>query len=179
MLRILGQLVIVGALAVGGCASAPKSASARSELEMDAARAKQAMLTKDPALHSLLDQAAGYIVFPEVKQGGFVVGAANGKGVVYEKGRFVGYANLTEASVGAQVGGQKFAEMVIVRDRFTLDKIKSGSLDVGAQASAVIIRQGVAAATQFGNNGVAVVIDPLGGAMVNASVSGQRIKTTM
>jgi len=178
MLRIFGKFLAVSAL-IAGCASAPKTQTARSALEIDADHTKQAMLSKDPALHSLLDQAAGYIVFPEVKQGGFIVGGAGGKGVVYEKGQPAGYAEMNQASVGAQLGGQKYAEMVVVRDKFTFDKIKSGSFDVGGQASAVILKQGAGSATGFGDNGVAVIVDPLKGAMVNVSLTGQRIKTTL
>jgi lipid-binding SYLF domain-containing protein len=163
---------------VGGCATAPKTRAERTQLEVDASQSLQAMLAKDPALQSLLDQAAGYLIFPEVAQGGFVVGGAGGKGVVYEGGRQTGFVELSQASVGAQIGGQKYAELVVVRDRFTLDKIKAGNLDLGAQASAVILRQGAASSTRFGERGVAVVVDPKGGAMLNVSLSGQRIKST-
>jgi lipid-binding SYLF domain-containing protein len=182
---MLGQVIMVSALVAGGvaagCASSapPKATSERSDLERAAAREKQAMLAKDPGIRPLLDRAAGYIIFPEIKQGGFVVGGAGGKGVIYERGRPAGYANLSQASVGALVGGQRFAELVIVRDKWTLDKIKAGTLDVGAEASAVILNAGAAGATRFGENGVAVVVDPLGGAMLNASITGQRIKATM
>jgi lipid-binding SYLF domain-containing protein len=178
MSRTLERLIVVSAL-VAGCASVPKSQVKRTELETEAAQALQEMVAKDPGLPSLLDQAAGYIVFPEVKQGGFVVGGAGGKGVVYEHGQPVGFADLSQASVGAQVGGQKFAELIVVRDKFTLDKIKAGSLDVGGQASAVILKEGAGTATRFGANGVAVVVNPKGGAMVNVSITGQRIKATM
>lgn len=178
MSRTLERLILVSAL-VAGCANVPKSQSKRTVLEMEAAQTVQQMLAKDPALQSLLDQAAGHIVFPEVRQGGFVVGGASGRGVIYEHGRQVGYAELSQASVGAQVGGQKYAELIVVRDKSTLDNLKAGSLDVGAQASAVILRQGRGTATSFGPNGVAVVIDPKGGAMVSASITGQRIKATM
>jgi lipid-binding SYLF domain-containing protein len=159
-------------------ASAPAQAK-KTQLESQAAAAKQAMLLKNPSLQSLLDRSAGYIVFPAVKEGGFIVGGAGAKGVVYERGRRVGFASLSRTSVGAQIGGQKYAELVVVRDRFTLDKMKAGALDFGGRTSAVILRAGAASATTFGDDGLAVVINPIGGAMVNASVSGQRIKVTM
>ena len=111
MVRLLGQFMMVSALVVG-CASAPKTHSQRTQLERDAAQAQREMLAKDPTLQSLLDRAAGHIVFPEIKQGGFVVGGASGRGVIYEHGRPSGFADLSQASVGAQVGGQKFAEMI-------------------------------------------------------------------
>ncbi|MDB4967813.1 MAG: hypothetical protein JWN44_3502 [Myxococcales bacterium] len=178
MSRTFVQCMVLGAF-VAGCASTPRSEGKRSQLEIDAAQARQAMLAKDPALRSLLDRAAGYIVFPAIKQGGFVVGGAGGEGVVYEHGRPAGFASLSQGSFGAQVGGQKFAELIVVRDKFTLDKIRAGSFDVGAQSSAVILKAGAAAATHFAENGVAIVVDPIGGAMLNVSITGQKIKATM
>jgi lipid-binding SYLF domain-containing protein len=179
MIRNVARLMLVGAAVVAGCAGTPRTQAKRTALENDAAEAREAMLNKDPSVRPLLGQSAGYIIFPEVKEGGFIVGGAGAEGVVYENGRPVGYASLSRASVGAQIGGQKYAELVAVRDRFTLDKMKAGSLDLGGQASAVILKAGAASATNFSEKGIAVVIDPIGGAMVNASVTGQRIKTTM
>jgi lipid-binding SYLF domain-containing protein len=179
MTNTVARLMLVGVAVVAGCASTPRTQAKRTELHNQAAEAKEAMLSKDPGVRSLLDQSAGYIVFPEVKEGGFIVGGAGAEGVVFEHGRPTGYAKLSRASVGAQVGGQKYAELVAVRDRYTLDKMKAGDMDFGGRASATILKAGAATATTFGDNGVAVVIDPIGGAMVNASVSGQRIKVTM
>jgi lipid-binding SYLF domain-containing protein len=176
MARTVARLVVAVAL-VAGCASAPKTVAQKSQLERDSEAALQAMRVKDPTLGSLLAQAAGYIVFPDVKQGGFVVGGAGGRGVIYENGVRTGFADLRQASVGAQIGGQRFAQLVIVRDRAQLDRIKAGKFDFGGQASATILKAGAAAAT-FGPNGVAVVVDVTRGAMLNLSLTGQRIRAT-
>ena len=177
MQRAIRPLIVLCAL-VAGCASVPKSQAARDQLKSDATATQQKMVEADPSLQNIIDRSAGHIVFPEISQGGFVVGGAGGKGVIFENGMPAGYAELSQASVGAQVGGQKYAEMVIVEDKATLDRIKSGKFDMGGEASAVILRQGAAASTTF-KNGVAVVINPIGGAMVSASITGQKIKTTM
>jgi len=179
MVRTVAKVMMAGAALLAGCASTPRTEAKRNDLEMNAVAAKQKMVQENPTLQALLDQSAGYIVFPEVKEGGFIVGGAGASGVIFENGRRTGFAELSRASVGAQVGGQKYAELIVIRDSFTLAKIKSGSFDFGGAASATILRAGAATATQFGDNGVAVLIDPIGGAMVNASVSGQRIKVTM
>jgi lipid-binding SYLF domain-containing protein len=177
MQRAIRHLIIVCAL-VAGCAGVPKSQAARDQLKSDATATQQKFLEKDPSLQAMLDRSAGHIVFPEISQGGFVVGGAGGKGVIFENGAPTGYAELSQASIGAQVGGQKYSEMVILEDKATLDRVKSGKFDMGGEASAVIARQGAAAGASF-KNGVAVVINPLGGAMVSASITGQKIKTTM
>ncbi len=177
MARILGLIAAAGLFAVG-CATAPKTASGQSQLIRDADRTVEQMVARDPGLRPLLDQAAGYVVFPEIKQGGFVVGGGAGRGVVFEHGRQTGFAQLSQASVGAQVGGQKYSELVIARDRFALDQMKAGSFDLGAQAAAVAVRSGAASSTRFSADGIAVFVQPQKGAMLNVSLTGQRIKFT-
>ena len=177
MQRAIRQLTVVCAL-VAGCAGVPKSQAGRDQLKSDATATQQKMVAEDPSLQAAIDRSAGHIVFPEISQGGFVVGGAGGKGVIFERGMPAGYAELSQASIGAQVGGQKYAEMIIVEDKATLDRIKTGMFDLGGEASAVVLRQGAAAGATF-KNGVAVVINPIAGAMVSASITGQQIKTTM
>jgi len=173
-----GKFLLIGSMLVAGCATAPRSRSARVELQDRAAGTVEAILEKDPSVQPLLDNSAGYIVFPEVAEGGFIVGGGGAQGVIYQGGQPIAFAQLSRISFGAEVGGQKYAELIVVRDQFMLDKIKSGSVNIGGEASAVIIHAGAATEARWGENGVAVVVDPLGGAMLNLSVAGQQIKTT-
>ena len=46
--------------------------------------------------------AYGYAVFPTIGKGGVGVGAAYGKGRVYEKGKYVGDTSMTQVTVGFQ-----------------------------------------------------------------------------
>jgi lipid-binding SYLF domain-containing protein len=168
----------ISCLFVGvACASTPKSTAQRDALTTDAHNTVAMMTAADPGLQPLLDQAAGYVVFPDVKQGGFVVGASAGKGVLFEGGVPVGFAELRQASVGAQVGGQTFSELVVLKDRQALDRVKASKFAFGGQASAVAIKSGAASSARF-ESGVAVFVRPKGGAMLNVSVTGQRIKFT-
>jgi lipid-binding SYLF domain-containing protein len=178
MTRTLGVLAASTALLLAACAHAPKSAGARSELQYQARQTVAQMIQQDPGLQPLIDHSAGYIVFPEVKQGGFIVGGAGGQGVLFERGRVTGYASLSQGSVGAVAGGQKFSELIVLQDQQALDRARAGNFKMGAQASAVIVRTGAATATRF-ENGVAVFVAPKVGAMVNASLMGQNIKITM
>jgi lipid-binding SYLF domain-containing protein len=131
----------------------------------------------NPEIRPLLDEAAGYVVFPKVGEGGLFVGGGAGIGVLFERGQPTGFAQVFHASVGALAGGQRYSELVIVRDREMVTKMRSGEIDFGANASAVILRSGVAANATF-RKGLAVFIKPVRGAMVNASITGQRIKVT-
>jgi lipid-binding SYLF domain-containing protein len=164
-------------LAVGGAASA-KHGEEGAALVTQAENTVEVMASRDAGLRPLLNRSAGYIVFPRVGEGGFIVGGAGGKGVLFENGRVAGYAKLSKVSAGAIAGGQKFAELVVIRDQGTLARLKEGKFDVGASASAVAIRSGAAAQTQFGEKGVAVFVHSEAGAMVNLSLSGQHIKIT-
>jgi lipid-binding SYLF domain-containing protein len=163
--------VVVGLLV--GCASGPASRAEQDALLQESAAAMQQMRAEDPALGELVRQSYGYALFPKVTKGGLVVGGASGQGVVYERGKHVGYCDLTQASVGLQVGAQTFSELLLFEDRAALDRFKAGSLNFGADASAVVLESGVATNVAF-VDGVAVVVRPIGGAMVEASVGGQQ-----
>jgi lipid-binding SYLF domain-containing protein len=163
--------VVVGLLV--GCASGPATRAEQSALLQEAAAAMQQMRAEDPALGELVQRSYGYALFPEVTKGGLVVGGASGQGVVYERGQHVGYCDLSQASVGLQVGAQTFSELLLFEDKSALDRFKAGSLNFGADASAVILQSGVATNANF-VDGIAVVVRPISGAMLEASIGGQQ-----
>src|SRR6185295_20379584 len=105
----------IGALMLGiaACATAPKTASERRSLEESADATLGSMESRDPALKPLLDSAYAYAVFPDIGKGGAVVGAAYGRGVLFEQGRPAGYVELNQGSIGAQLGAQSFAELIV------------------------------------------------------------------
>ncbi len=167
--------IVTGALlAFSACATAPKSKEDRQELSNDAHAALTKMISKDPSLNGLLAQSAGYAVFPEIGKGGFIVGGAYGRGILYERGRATGYVELNQGSLGAQIGAQTFTELIIFKDRWNVEKLNGGDFSMGGNASAVILRSGAGAATNF-VDGVAVIVEPRGGAMAALSLSGQKI----
>jgi len=129
----------------------------------------------DSGLQKFLDNAAGYAVFPSVGKGGFIVGGAHGNGLVYEKTNIIGQATLTQASIGAQVGGQTFAEIIFFETPTALEDFKSGKFEMSAEASAVAVRQGASASAAY-KQGVAVFTLPKAGLMVSASIGGQKFK---
>src|SRR5262245_44038134 len=146
--------VTIGALTllvagVAACATAPKSASEEKSLAANAEAMLVSMRAKDPGLQPLLDSAAGYVVFPSIGKGGFVVGGAHGRGVLYEQGRMTGFVSLTQASVGAQIGAQTFAELLVFADQGALGRLKAGTFQLGGNISAVALSAGVASSAQF------------------------------
>lgn len=169
--RIVIGLVMV---ALAACATAPRTASGRRDLEASAEATLETMRAKDPGLSALLRSAHGYAVFPEIGKGGVVVGAAYGRGILYERGKQVGYVELNQGSIGAQLGGQTFSELIVFRTEFDVAKLKNGDFSLGANASAVALTTGASAAAEF-NEGVVVFTLPRGGLMAELTVSGQQL----
>jgi lipid-binding SYLF domain-containing protein len=174
MLKQIG-LLMTCSLMFASCATAPKSDPERRALEANADATLQTMQANDPALRDVLRRSVGYAVFPEIGKGGFLVGGAYGRGIVYENGRKTGFVELNQASIGAVLGGQTFSELIVFSTPEALNRLRDGEYDVTGQASAVILKEGAAAATQFDDDGVGVFVMPKGGAMVDVSVAGQRL----
>ena len=169
---ILLVLAVVAGLMVS-CATAPSSSEDKQALIMEATTRMQQMRAEDPAVGEMVKRGYGYSLFPKVGKGGLVVGGAYGRGVVYEQGRHIGYSDLTQGSVGLQAGGQTFSELLVFESKSALDRFREGKLDFAADASAVVLKSGVATNATF-VNGVAVVVSPIGGAMLEASIGGQQ-----
>jgi len=131
--------------------------------------------TDDTLLDKHLTNAVAYAVFPQVGKGGLVVGAAMGKGILFEKGVPTGYAKLTQVSVGALAGGQSYSEVIIFKDDAALNDFKRGHFAVASDASAVAGGAGASQSLKY-TRGVAVMTMAKGGLMAEASIGGQKFK---
>lgn len=174
MIRTLLPALVAAAMIAAGCETVPETPEKQQALQSEAQAALQSMTAKDPSLQQVVNDAYGYAVFPDVGKAGAIAGAAYGRGIVYAQGQPVGYAELNQASVGLQLGGQTFAELIIFQNEAALNRMQAGNFDVGASASAVAVNTGVGAETRF-ENGIAVFVMPKGGLMGDLSLTGQRI----
>jgi len=143
------------------------------EMELNVAQAILAIKRADPGIEAFFDNAAGYAVFPGVGKGGFVVGGAYGKGLVIVDEKVDGYTSMTQATVGLQIGGQKYAQFIFFKDDVAIAHFRRGNFEFGAQASAVAITAGASADASY-DGGVAVFTHAAGGLMVEGSVGGQK-----
>ena len=168
---VLAVTVVVGLLA--SCATAPTSREDKAALVAEASSRWQQMRTADPALDGLVKRGHGYALCPDVGKAGLGVGGAYGRGVVYERGQHIGYSDLTQGTVGAQVGGQSFSELLVFENKAALERFKAGQFGFAAGASAVVLKSGVATNATF-VDGVAVVVQPIGGVMAEATIGGQQ-----
>jgi lipid-binding SYLF domain-containing protein len=135
-----------------------------------------------------------YAVFPTVGAGAIGIGGAYGKGNVYVQGKLVGGAKLSQVSVGFQLGGKAYSEIIFFEDKAAFDQFASGKFEFGADASAVavtssanadIATNGVHTGVSEGQHnaetrgsyqlGMATFIVAKGGLMASASIAGQKI----
>jgi lipid-binding SYLF domain-containing protein len=139
----------------------------------DANNAKIEFVKSDPLLKNIFNKAYGYVIFPNIGKGGFGVGGATGNGAVYEGGKLVGMAKMTQLTLGLQAGGQAYREVIFFETKKDLDYFKGNNLEFSAQASAIIATEGASGDVKY-DNGVMIFTHPKGGLMYEASVGGQK-----
>jgi len=142
-------------------------------IEQEAVSTLRMLEKKDPGLKRLLNKAYGYAVFPSVGKASLVVGGSYGKGAVFAKGKFIGYATIGQTTIGVQIGGDTFTEVIVFKDRKDFDNMKRGKLAFAADASAVLVKAGAAAARGFGN-GTRAFVYGSGGMLIEAAIGGQK-----
>ena len=139
--------------------------------EVDAALRR--MTERDPGLKEILGKAHGYAVFPLVGKATAALGVGFGRGEVFERGRLIGYAGIVQLTLGLQVGGQTYDELIIFENESALERFKSGNLAFAMNASAVLVKAGAAATTNYAS-GTAVFVHPEGGLMLELALGGQK-----
>ncbi len=138
-------------------------------------------------------KAYGYAVFPTIGKGGIGIGFAHGQGRVYAAGKHVGDTTMNQATIGAQLGGQAYSQIIFFEDKRAFDEFTSGNFEFGAQATAVAITAGASASASTGGSsvgasgglhdaataggyhkGMAIFTVAKGGLMYEASIGGQK-----
>lgn len=141
----------------------------------DSEDAKAAFLKDDPGLADFFADSYGYIILPNVGKGAWGVGAAAGNGVAFENGKHIGFARMTQLTIGFQAGGQAYSEVVFFETKEAFDRFKEGKIEMSAQVSAVAAASGASVNAKY-NEGVLVFTRTKKGLMYEASVGGQQFK---
>jgi len=144
---------------------------------------------KSAIVVDFLESGYAYAIFPSVGKGGIGIGGARGKGRVYRNGKVTGRTTLSKITIGFQLGGQVFSELIVFQDKSAYDRFTRGSYEFSADASAVAIKIGAQAqAGTTGSsvgagkesldaayvNGMVVFITTKGGLMYEAAIGGQK-----
>ena len=170
---ILAPAALSAVALMPGCSTAPPDNQAKQDLTNESKTAITEMNRADPTLQHFIQQGYAYAVFPNVGKGAVGVGGAYGRGEVYQQGQLLGYADLSQGSIGLQLGGQTYSELIVFESQQALQNFKDNKMEFTANASAVALKEGASETAKF-ENGVAVFVHPTGGAMFEASVGGQQ-----
>ena len=141
------------------------------------------------------NKSVGYAIFPTIGKGGIGIGGAHGDGRVYKGGVHIGDASMTQVTVGFQLGGEAFSQIIFFENQAALDNFTSGNFEFSADASAVAITAGASAGANTGGGtsssvsggkndadtaslgyrkGMAIFTIAKGGLMYQATLGGQK-----
>jgi len=130
-------------------------------------------IERDSSLQAFFEDASAYAVFPKVAKAAIGIGGAHGGGLLFEGGEATGETKVTQVTIGLQLGGKTYGEIVFFENDDVLTVFKTGRLELAAQASAVALSAGVSADLAY-SDGMAIVVMGQGGLMYEASIGGQK-----
>jgi lipid-binding SYLF domain-containing protein len=131
-----------------------------------------------PGSRDLVGRAAGVLVFPNVMEAGFMVGASRGSGALRVGGKTVSYHATTSGSFGLQAGAQSTAVFLLFMTEDALRNFQNSSgWTVGADASVTLLTVGASAqvTTATAQQPVIGYVLSNRGLMAGVSLDGARI----
>ena len=84
---------------------------------------------KAEATQPFFKSAYAFAVFPTVGKAGIGIGGAYGKGRVYREGKVTGETSLMKATIGLQLGGQAFSEIIFFEDKRAYTDFTKGNYE--------------------------------------------------
>jgi lipid-binding SYLF domain-containing protein len=110
--------------------------------------ARKVLSGKDyPDTLKLMPKARGVLIIPELVQGGFIIGAAGGRGVLLSRGTpgnwsYPAFYGMGSGSVGLQVGGKVSEIVFIILTEKGLQAILEHKFKFGAEAGVTMVAVG-------------------------------------
>lgn len=145
------------------------------DLAKETNRAIERFIADNPDLKKYFHGAYGFAVFPVITKGGLGIGGAAGKGLVFDSKVVTGMSKMSQATIGAQAGGQQYMEAIFFENKKALDNFTGGKVKWSGQVSAIALEKGTSIDMKY-NDGVAIFTKGKGGLMAEASVGGQSFK---
>ena len=108
--------VLAGCLGIVACSTTPPG-SDQQQLMNDSNTCYSDFTKDDPTLDKFVKDAYGYAIFPSIGKGAIGIGGAYGRGVVYQEGTAVGWTDVSQGSLGVQLGGQTYSELIVFKDK--------------------------------------------------------------
>lgn len=155
-------------------------------------------LFKNAGVADMFESSYGYAIFPTIAKGGFVLGGAYGEGRVYVQKKYFGQTTMTQATIGFQLGGVGFSQVIFFIDKQAVGMFTKGNFEFGAKAQATVLTAAAGASANTAgssasasgtkdnavigrtgySNGMATFTITKGGLMYEASLGGQKFSFT-
>ena len=133
----------------------------------------RAFMSESKRMTNLVHSSYAHVVFPSIGKGGAVLGYAYGEGRAYIRGGiWTGNVSVTQYSIGLQLGGQAYSEIIFFKTREAFEEFKRGGLEDSTQASLVPFISGLSTDMNFADD-VEVYTSSKGGFMLDASTGAQ------
>jgi lipid-binding SYLF domain-containing protein len=126
----------------------------------------------------LVSKARGVLVFPNVLQAGFILGAQHGDGSLQVGGSTVGYYSTTSGSIGFTAGAQSKAIVFLFMTSDALAQFRSSSgWTVAGDASVALVKVGANGKidTTTAAAPVQVIVMTNAGLMADVSLAGTKV----
>ncbi len=171
----LGLCVVAAWMA--GCSQSvvPETPQEKTSLVQEAEHTVKWASQVNSEVRYYMARSPAYAVFPQVGKGGLIVGAGYGKGALYEQGHFAGYCDVRQLSVGAQIGGQEYSQIVFFETPLALSRFKNGHAVYHAAVSAVAADASASGGSQY-QDGIAVIVLDSQGLMAEAAMGRQEFR---
>jgi lipid-binding SYLF domain-containing protein len=139
----------------------------------------------------MMAESYGYAVLPTIGKGGMGIGAAGGTGCVYRQGKHTGKVSMGQLTIGFQLGGQAYSQIILFKNAETYQQFTNGNFEFGVDVTAVALTFGAQAgantqgasasagdskAVGMWKRGMAIYTLAKGGLMYEASIGGQKYK---
>jgi lipid-binding SYLF domain-containing protein len=179
-MHVIRRLVCVAAIfAVTACTSSDSSdkSAKRAEINNAADAAWSELLAGNPAAKELSNDAKGVAIFPDIIKGGLIVGGETGDGVLRVGGETDAYYNVSSASIGIQIGGQSYSQVLMFLTDEALANFRGSSgWEAGVDGTVAVIDKGASGDLDTSNISDPVVAFIFGeeGLMGGVSIEGSK-----
>lgn len=153
-------------------------ADTAADIDRDANIALDKLYRSTPAAKKISKISKGVLVFPNIIQGGFVIGGQYGEGVLRVRGKSVGYYNTVAASFGLQIGAESFGYALFFLDDDSLQYMRnSAGWEIGVGPTVTIVDAGMAASlsTTTAQSGIYAFFFNQKGLMAGVKIEGSKI----
>ena len=152
--------------------------TAFADLVSDSRRALQQRVAQNPAAARAKSKAVAVLVFPDVVKAGSIVGAQEGRGILFTHGQSSGCYRTVAASYGLQAGVQKYGYALFLMNQKAVNWVNTTrGWEIGTGPSVVIVDKGMARSltTDTLHSGIYAFVFDQQGLMAGLGLQGSKI----